>query len=107
MSPTARKQAQRSRDRAQGIKPLYLRLSEREKQQLKELCEIRGGINGEYPANELVATLIRKDHEKLLCDLSLLGECQVCGKQLPEGCRGSQGGDSNCWHHPLKRQLLL
>ena len=60
----ARKEAQRQRDKMLGIERVEVRLSIREREQLKTLCAARAGADTPYSADEYISTLIRRDWEK-------------------------------------------
>lgn len=102
-----RKQKERDKKKAMGLKKTEVTLSSTDREKLEELCQVRGGVRGPYDADEFIATLIRRDHEKLQAQLKTLGKCPSCKLELPGGCNGSFKGQSDCWHHLEYRQLYL
>lgn len=72
-----RKQAQRARHAALGIKRVEVALSERERQQLDHLRIARAGTGEPYSADEYISTLIRRDWERWLEQEATL-KLQVC-----------------------------
>ncbi|WP_439841279.1 hypothetical protein [Aeromonas veronii] len=77
---TKRKQAQRARRAALGIKRVEVALSERERQQLETLRIARAGSGEPYSADEYISTLIRRDWEKWQAQEAELQKqtCQHC-----------------------------
>lgn len=106
---TKRKQAQRARRAALGIKRVEVALSERERQQLDHLRIARAGSGGTYSADEYISTLIRRDWEKWLEQEAELKKqtCQHCECQLPTGCGGAFKGQRECWHTLGDKTLAL
>lgn len=104
-----RKEQQRERERELGILPVEVKLGPREREQLANGCKVRGGVRGAYEAAEYVATLIRRDAERLEAQLGDLAatSCGQCGKALPQGCGGVWRGENACWHTHGARDLEL
>lgn len=104
-----RKQAQRARRAALGIKRVEVALSERERQQLDHLRIARAGTGEAYSADEYISTLIRRDWERWLEQEAALKEhsCPNCECQLPGGCGGTFDGETACWLTKGKRALAL
>lgn len=102
-----RKRRQREKLKAMGIKVVEVKLSAKERETLEHCCKVRGGVRGPYDADEYIATLIRRDAEKLKRDLSQLGKCGYCKTELPEGCGGLFKGQCDCWHTLGYRDLEL
>lgn len=101
MNPaTKRKQEQRARRAALGIKRVELALSERERQQLDHLRIARAGSGEPYSADEYISTLIRRDWERWLAQEAELKQltCPNCDCALPQGCSGAFKGQEECWH---------
>lgn len=106
---TKRKQAQRARRAALGIKRVEVALSEREGQQLDHLRIARAGSGEPYSADEYISTLIRRDWEKWLEQEAELKTqtCPHCECQLPTGCGGTFTGQTECWHTQGDKALAL
>ncbi|UUT60496.1 hypothetical protein MOO40_03160 [Aeromonas hydrophila] len=106
---TKRKQAQRARRAALGIKRVEVALSERERQQLDHLRIARAGSGEPYSADEYISTLIRRDWEKWLEQEAELKKntCQHCGGELPTGCGGTFKGQAEYWHTKGDKALAL
>lgn len=106
---TKRKQAQRARRAALGIRRVEVALSERERQQLEHLRIARAGSGEPYSADEYISTLIRRDWERWLEQEAELKTktCQHCECQLPTGCGGEFKGQASCWHTQGDKQLAL
>lgn len=106
---TKRKQAQRARRAALGIKRVEVALSERERQQLETLRIARAGSGEPYSADEYISTLIRRDWERWLEQEAELKKqtCQHCDGALPQGCGGVFKGQASCWHTQGDKQLAL
>lgn len=104
-----RKEQQRDRERELGILPVEIKLGPVERAALANGCKVRGGVRGPYEAAEYVATLIRRDAERLAEQLGDLAAttCGQCGKALPEGCGGVWRGELPCWHTHGARDLEL
>lgn len=110
MNPaTKRKQEQRQRQAALGIKRVEVALSERERQQLDHLRIARAGAGEPYSADEYISTLIRRDWERWLEQEANLSTttCQHCGNKLPGGCGGTFKGEATCWHTQGDKILAL
>ena len=71
MSPNNKTRKQKSRDKlkSMGVKIVEVKLSAAELAVLDENCIVRGGVRGAYSRDEYISTLIRKDAEKLKCDM--------------------------------------
>lgn len=106
---TKRKQAQRARRAALGIKRVELALSERERQQLDHLRIARAGSGKPYSADEYISTLIRRDWERWMEQEAELKQqtCQHCNCALPKGCAGAFKGQAACWHTKGDKTLAL
>ncbi|MGU5730329.1 hypothetical protein ACV1DR_15590 [Aeromonas jandaei] len=106
---TKRKQAQRARRAALGIKRVEVALSERERQQLDHLRIARAGSGEPYSADEYISTLIRRDWERWLEQEAELKQqtCPNCGGELPTGCGGTFKGQAECWHTKGDKALAL
>ncbi len=102
-----RKQKERGRKAALGIKRIEVQLSEKERERLDELCRIRAGVGEPYTADEFISLLIHRNWELLQKQLEELGSCKKCGSQLPEGCSGLFKGDAECWHTRKSKALSL
>lgn len=96
---TKRKQEQRARRAALGIKRVEVALSERERQQLEALRIARAGSGEPYSADEYISTLIRRDWERWLEQEAELKQqtCPNCDCALPEGCGGTFKREGACW----------
>ena len=103
----ARKQKERDRKAALGIKRIEVQLSEKERERLDELCHFRAGVGEPYTADEFISLLIHRNWEQLQSQLEELGTCKKCGSTLPEGCGGLFKGDSACWHTKDAKALSL
>ena len=105
----ARKQAQRARRAALGIKQVEVALSERERQQLETLRIARAGSGEPYSADEYISTLIRRDWERWLAQEAELKQqtCPNCDCALPQGCGGAFTGQGECWHTLGDKTLAL
>lgn len=102
-----RKRKSREKLKQFDIKVVEVKLSATERTDLAELCKVRGGIRGEYTADEYVALLIHRDKERLNAQLTELGCCGKCGDKLPGGCKGLFKGDSACYHTNQALKLML
>ena len=104
-----RKQAQRARQSALGIKRVEVMLSTREREQLETLRRARAGSGEPYSADEYFSTLLRRDWERWQQQQAELAEqtCQHCGKQLPGGCAGAFKGEAACWQTQGDKTLAL
>lgn len=106
-SATERKKAQRERQAKFGIKPVEVKLSENERNDLTRLCKIRGGVGGAYSAAEYISTLIRRDKELLLRQLTETHCCDACNNIFPDGPTGEIKHDASCWHPVGRKDLEL
>lgn len=100
MNPaTKRKQDQRARRAALGIKRVEVALSERERQLLDHLRIARACSSEPYSADEYISTLIRRDWERWLEQEAEMKQqtCPNCDCALPEGCGGTFKGEGACW----------
>ena len=105
----ARKEAQRQRQAAMGIKRVEVALSAREREQLNHLCIARAGTGAPYSADEYISTLIRCDWERWLEQQAELNTqiCPNCECALPAGCGGAFKGQPECWHTQGDKTLAL
>lgn len=105
----ARKEAQRQRDKAQGIERKEVAFSARALDMVNFGCMVRGGLAEPYTLNEYVDTLIRRDYELLQAQVKALeGQaCEQCGKGLPQGCDGDHPDFATCWFKRGPLSLLL
>ena len=96
----ARKEAQRKRQAALGIKRVEVALSTREREQLEILRRARAGSGEPYSADEYISTLLRRDWERWRHQQAELAAqiCPYCACALPEGCGGTFRGEVACWH---------
>ncbi|MGL6517335.1 hypothetical protein ACSZNZ_11545 [Aeromonas caviae] len=105
----ARKEAQRQRQAALGIKRVEVALSTREREQLETLRRVRAGSGEPYSADEYISTLLRRDWERWQqqqADLAVQ-TCPNCDCILPEGCGGTFKGEAACWHTKGDKELAL
>ncbi|WP_270821288.1 MULTISPECIES: hypothetical protein [Aeromonas] len=110
MNPaTKRKQDQRARRAALGIKRVEVALSTREREQLETLRRARAGSGEPYSADEYISTLLRRDWEWWQQQQAELAAqaCQHCGNPLPGGCGGTFKGEAACWHTTGEKILAL
>ena len=105
----ARKEAQRQRQAAMGIKRVEVALSAREREQLNHLCIARAGTGAPYSADEYISTLIRRDWERWLEQEAELNaqRCPNCECALPEGCSGTFKGQAECWLTAGEKAIAL
>lgn len=105
----ARKEAQRKRQAALGIKRVEVALSTREREQLETLRRARAGSGEPYSADEYISTLLRRDWEHWLEQEAELKQqtCQNCDCALPNGCEGAFKGEAACWHTIEAKTLAL
>lgn len=103
----SRKQKERDRKAALGIKRIEVQLSEKERERLGELCRVRAGVGEPYTADEFISLLIHRNWEQLQSQLAELDTCKKCGSVLPEGCGGLFKGESDCWHTKDAKVLSL
>lgn len=104
-----RKEAQRKRQAALGIKRVEVALSTREREQLETLRRARAGSGEPYSTDEYISTLLRRDWERWQQQQAELATqaCQHCGNQLPGGCAGTFKGEAACWHTTEAKTLAL
>ncbi|MGL6427996.1 hypothetical protein [Aeromonas hydrophila] len=105
----ARKEAQRKRQAALGIKRVEVALSTREREQLETLRRARAGSGEPYSADEYFSTLLRRDWERWQQQQAELADqaCQHCGNPLPGGCAGAFKGEAACWQTNGEKGLRL
>ncbi|MFM5560592.1 MULTISPECIES: hypothetical protein [Aeromonas] len=105
----ARKEAQRKRQAALGIKRVEVTLSAREREQLETLRHTRAGSGEPYSADEYISTLLRRDWERWQQQQAELNSqtCPNCECALPEGCSGTFKGEAACWHTTEVKTLAL
>ncbi len=110
-----RQRAKRARDAEKkselGIREYRVPLSQAESETLAELCAYRGGVEP-YDANEYMATLIRRDKQRMEAEKQHLGQCNFCGEPLPMGCKNGLGipklkGVGGCFYTREERKLRL
>ncbi len=58
-----RKQKERARKEALGIRRIEVQLSEKEREHLDELCRVRAGIGEPYTTDEFISLLIHRNWE--------------------------------------------
>ncbi|WP_270804566.1 MULTISPECIES: hypothetical protein [Aeromonas] len=106
---TERKQAQRARQAALGIKRVEVALSTREREQLETLRRARAGSGQPYSADEYISTLLRRDWERWQQQQVELAKqtCLHCGQKLPGGCVGAFKGEAACWQTQGDKTLAL
>lgn len=102
-----RQQAKRAKDAEKnsklGIKEYRVSLSKVEAATLDELRKFRGGYNvGEY-----IATLIRRDKERMEEERKRLGACDYCGEPLPKGCSKKFKGLGECFYTQDEKKLRI
>lgn len=107
-----RQQAKRTKDAKKnlelGIKEYRVQLSQVEVSTLDELRKFRGG----YDVNEYLATLIRRDRQRMEEEKKQLGTCDFCGEPLPNGCKNGLGkpsfkGRGECFYTQNEKALRL
>ncbi|MDH0308492.1 hypothetical protein [Aeromonas caviae] len=105
----ARKEAQRKRQAALGIKRVEVALSTREREQLETLRRARAGSGEPYSADEYISTLNRRDWERWVsqADNLKMQVCKHCNHPLPVGCNGAFKGESACWKTAGDKTLAL
>ncbi|WP_279499902.1 hypothetical protein [Aeromonas veronii] len=106
---TERKQAQRARQAALGIKRVEVALSTREREQLETLRRARAGSGEPYSADEYISTLLRRDWEHWQQQQAELAKqtCPNCECSLPAGCGGAFKGQPECWHTQGDKTIAL
>lgn len=110
MNPaTKRKQDQRARRAALGIKRIEVALSTCEREQLETLRRARAGSGEPYSADEYISTLLRRDWERWQHQLTELTAqtCPNCDCPIPAGCGGTFKGEQDCWHTKGDKELAL
>ncbi|WP_394178450.1 hypothetical protein [Marinomonas posidonica] len=104
---TKRQQEKRAKDKARnqemGLKEIRIQLSRAQLADLKELRRFRGG----YDVNEYIATLIRRDKQRMETEQAQLGQCQFCQKALPKGCNKHFKGHGQCFFTREEKKLRL
>lgn len=102
-----RQQAKRAKDAEKnselGIKEYRVPLSKVEAATLDELREFRGG----YDVGEYIATLIRRDKERMKEERKQLGTCDYCCEALPKGCGKKFKGLGQCFYTQDEKKLRL
>lgn len=96
-----RKQAEREKDRADGVVRVSMKLTSEHGERLNELCALT-----EYDKAELVALLIHRQWQKTKAIVEPLGKCEYCAEQLPQGCGGKWKGAGECFKTIKQRELL-
>lgn len=104
-----RKEAQRKRQAALGIKRVEVALSTREREKLETLRRARAGSGEPYSTDEYISTLIRRDWERWQQQQAELAAktCPNCDSPLPQGCSGTFKGEAACWHTSGDKTLAL
>ena len=103
-----RKQAQRARQAALGIKRVEIALSTREREQLETLRRARAGSGDPYSADEYICTLLRRDWERWQQQAEMAAQaCPNCECALPAGCGGAFKGQQECWHTQGDKTIAL
>ncbi|MEO9655924.1 hypothetical protein [Marinomonas sp.] len=109
---TKRQQEKRAKDKERyadmGIQEVRIKLSQTERDSLEELRLFRGG----YDVNEYIATLIRRDSERMQEEKKSLGTCEFCHEPLPMGCKNGVGsarfkGYAQCFYTSEEKKLRL
>ena len=107
-----RQQAKRAKDAEKnselGIKEYRVPLSRVEVAALDELREFRGG----YDVGEYIATLIRRDKQRMEEEKKQLGACEFCNEPLPMGCKNGLGkprfkGRIECFYTQEEKKIRL
>jgi hypothetical protein len=98
---TKRKQAEREKDKAEGMVRVSMKLTSEHGARLNELCELT-----EYDKAELVALLVHRHWQKVKAIVETLGDCEYCGNALPQGCGGKWKGHKECFKTIKQRELL-
>ncbi len=110
-----RQRAKRQRDAEKnsslGIREYRVTLSQTEADTLADLCAYRGGVEP-YGAAEFIATLIRRDKQRMEDEKASLGTCDFCGEPLPTGCKNGLGiprlkGVEECFYTRDEKKLRL
>jgi hypothetical protein len=101
-----RKRNERARKKQLGCEDIKVNLSASEREQLKQLCQLRAGPNKEpYTVDEYLSTLIRRDAERLAQQLTAV--CQRCRSPVQSGCGGVHDGAADCFYFRGGRGLKL
>ena len=105
----ARQEKHRAKLEALGIKEVTLLLGPAEVERLEVARRERGGVDGPYSAREYLATLLRRDAERLEVQLKQLEGrfCENCQKPLPRGCGGTWGAEFGCLRSQAGKFLSL
>ena len=109
-SPEAiRQAAHRAKLEALGIKEVTLLLGPVEVERLEAARRERGGVDGPYSVREYLATLLRRDAERLEVQREQLEGrfCDNCQKPLPRGCGGTWGEEFGCLRSQADKFLSL
>lgn len=106
-SAAERKARERARHQALDIKRVEIKLSQRERDQLAQLCRLRAAGAEPYTVDEYLSTLIRRDWQRWQeQEVALAGRtCQHCQQPLPAGCGGAFDGEQACWITQGKKLL--
>lgn len=109
LSDAERKARERARYQQLDIKRVEIKLSQRERDQLAQLCRLRAAGSEPYTADEYLSTLIRRDWERWQDqEKALAGRtCQHCQQPLPAGCGGAFDGEQACWITKGKEALAI
>ena len=104
-----RKEAQRLRDMAMGVERKEIRFSARELDLARFGCIVRAGVAEPYELSEYVLTLVRRDYERLVAQMTEIQGtiCGQCNKPLPMGCQGLFKGEAPCWFTRGPASLML
>lgn len=62
-----------------------------------EMLDKNRVFRGGYDRNEYIATLIRRDDERVLNEQGFIGECKFCLEPLPKGCGTKWKGRGECY----------
>ena len=112
LSPEAkRKQEQRAKDKANGLNPVTIKLHNDQKAKLTKNREFRG----DWPESEYIQVLLARylpiiidmDDEKAEQQRQEMGECKMCGLELPKGCEDKNKGAGECFRTFEKLKLNL
>ncbi|MCW6548617.1 hypothetical protein [Yersinia ruckeri] len=107
---TARKQAQRQRDKAAGINEIRVRLEQEEFAMLTEGMAARRLFRPAYDLPEYIALLIRQDNQRLEQQFAELSQesCERCGDKAPGDPTGCcLRGEAACWQTKGINRLLI
>lgn len=102
-----RKQAQRARQSALGITRMEVRMSERERQQLNHLRIVRAGSGEPYSSDEYISTLIRRDWERWVSQVTI-SKCRyvsIATTLYLSGAMGRLKGNSHAGRLPEIKPL--